>query len=260
MDIVFFYALSIFSVLLCLVDWRKGVILALIMGFLQDPMRKLMPGEPVYMTLYSSALSGAVLMGALLAGVSANLRKIAAWKDFLRTPGMLFVLWVVIQSAVSVLKSGSLALGFIGMVAYLAPMPTIFLVYHYVRSEKEIYKYLTIYVVAVLTMVSGLYFSYLGFEWEVLQSVGAAMGRGLYIYPTSGGRLELLAGFFRSPEIAAWHAGAAICFILAILLFLDKRMAVKLPLNSTIRGIWAEVWGSSQTTCLMIRSSNNTGR
>jgi hypothetical protein len=66
-------------------------------------------------------------------------------------------------------------------------------------------------------MISGVYLSYFGYEWDALRSVG----EGLYAFSPSGDLLTLHSGFLRSPEIAAWHAGTAICF--ALLLVLVKR-------------------------------------
>ena len=38
------------SATVALADWRRGWLLALVVGVLQDPVRKLVPGAPVYLT------------------------------------------------------------------------------------------------------------------------------------------------------------------------------------------------------------------
>ena len=38
------------SATVALADWRRGWLLAIVVGVLQDPVRKLVPGAPVYLT------------------------------------------------------------------------------------------------------------------------------------------------------------------------------------------------------------------
>src|SRR5690606_11640351 len=40
-------ALGLCGVLFCLFDWRRGLLLCIAVGFLQDPLRKIVPGQPV---------------------------------------------------------------------------------------------------------------------------------------------------------------------------------------------------------------------
>jgi len=62
-------------------------------------------------------------------------------------------------------------------------------------------------------MVSGVYLSWLGADWEILQSVGEP----LVVYSLETGEpLELPSGFLRSPEVAAWHAASGACIVLML--------------------------------------------
>ncbi len=67
------------------------------------------------------------------------------------------------------------------------------------------------YIIGALLMLSGVFLSFSGFESTLLESVGT----GVLIY-IPGGVLESYPGFFRSTEIAAWHAAAAISLILVL--------------------------------------------
>jgi O-antigen ligase len=51
-----------------------------------------------------------------------------------------------------------------------------------------------------------------------------AVGSGLVAYSSTGEPLELASGFFRAPEVAAWHTAMATCFLLV--LFLSRRKIV----------------------------------
>src|SRR5260370_4853604 len=46
-----FAGFMLMAVAIALVDWRRGWLLAIVVGFLQDPARKLTPGGPVVMTM-----------------------------------------------------------------------------------------------------------------------------------------------------------------------------------------------------------------
>jgi hypothetical protein len=73
------------------------------------------------------------------------------------------------------------------------------------------------YVGAVIVMAAGIYLSRAGYDWRLLEAVGV----GLVAYTPTGDELALASGFFRSPEIAAWHVAMAACF--TVMLFLSRR-------------------------------------
>jgi hypothetical protein len=59
--------------------------------------------------------------------------------------------------------------------------------------------------------LTSVYLEYSGYDWPVLGTVGPQ----LTIFDADTGRiLPAFAGLFRAPEIAAWHAMAAACFVL----------------------------------------------
>src|SRR6185503_9448875 len=60
---IFLAALAILGVALGLLDWRAGVIACVPVGFLADPMRKLVPGEPVILVIVVGIVFGGALVG-----------------------------------------------------------------------------------------------------------------------------------------------------------------------------------------------------
>jgi hypothetical protein len=221
------YALLIFAavgLLLCLSDWRLGFLLCLVVGCLQDPIRKILPGEPIYVTSGIIIYFMATCLGAYFKGVRFNLRPIHAWNDTLRLPLNLFFLLVIIQSFVTLIRFGSPILAGIGLLAYITPVPGILIGYHFARREQEIHKFIKIYLLLNVLMISGIYFSYAGFDWTTLRSVG----EGLVVYsPTTGEEIILRSGFYRAPEIAAWHAASSICFLIILFLSIAKHRSLK---------------------------------
>lgn len=202
---------------ICYAYWRVGIFICIAVGFLQDPIRKLVPDEPVYYSVMVVVFVAATLLGIYRSGIRFTFAPIHNWNKALRLPLNLFIGLVVIQSLMAYFKTNSPIIAGIGLIAYLMPMPAILLGYQFGKNEKNIINFVRVYLVISLLMISGVYLSYFGYEWSVLRSVG----EGLYAYSPSGDQLTLHSGFLRSPEIAAWHAGTAICF--AILLVLIKQ-------------------------------------
>jgi hypothetical protein len=207
-------ALITIGVIVCLLNWRTGIYVCLIAGFLQDTFRKLVPGEPVYFTVLVGLFVMATCLSAYKRGVRLSPRHIHAWNNVLRRPLALFVLLVLIQSLVALIKTGNPVIAGIGLLAYLTPLPAILLGYRFGKNEREILKFAKVYLVVSFLMVTGIYLSYAGYDWTALRSVGA----GLIAYSPSGEKLTLYSGFLRSPEIAAWHAATAMCMIFLLLL------------------------------------------
>ena len=205
------------GLLICVSDWRKGIFLCIIVGFLQDPMRKILPGEPLYITAMIALFAFATLIGAKIRFVKFNFRTLHQMKGFLQNPLKIFVVLVLIQSVMAILTTGSFIIATIGMLAYLSPIPILLLGFHLVRNKDDVFRIMKFYISISILMSAGIYLSYMGFEWDILRAVGTE----LYVYPISGGVIKLHSGFFRSSEVAAWHAGASICFI--FILFITSK-------------------------------------
>jgi hypothetical protein len=59
-----FVAFLILGVAVSLVDWRRGWLIALLVGVIQDPARKITPGTPVVMTFSIIVIYFAILFAA----------------------------------------------------------------------------------------------------------------------------------------------------------------------------------------------------
>lgn len=197
---------------IALYNWRWGIYAVVIAGFLQDPLRKMIPGEPVYMTVYAAAIFGFCFIGAMISAEELNFRDITNWNPVLYLPSLLLVGWVTIMAVKTFLTTGSLILAGIGAAAYLAPVPGLLLGYHFVRDRRDIVGLICVYLGMATLYSLSLYAEKAGVASELLGSVG----EGFVFYPESGGISILYAGLFRSPEIAGWHASTAICLVLLL--------------------------------------------
>ena len=210
------------ALIVCLIEWRIGFFICLIMGFLQDPIRKSMPEEPVYFTVLIGVFIAATMVGAYARGVRLNFRAVHLWNPVLKLPLTMFIILVLFSSMVTLASTGSFVLGGIGLLAYLTPLPAILLGYFFTRNEQDVIRAMKVYLGVSIVMTSGIYLSYLGYDWTILRSVG----EGLIAYSPSGDELVLYSGFLRSPEIAAWHAGTSICILVLLSLVVKRQSSV----------------------------------
>jgi hypothetical protein len=216
----FVLAVILVVAILCFLDLRLGMVLTVLAGFLQDPLRKIVEEAPVYYSALVILFAAATLAGAVLAGAIRPFAAIPGWRAQLRIPILLFVLFVVAQSIASLVYSGSVFLAGIGLVVYLAPFPALLLSYSYASSAGRMHAFFWLYVAASAAMVSGVYLTWLELDWEILRGVGES----LVVYSLETGEpLELPSGFLRSSEVAAWHAASGACVVLMLALSERRR-------------------------------------
>jgi hypothetical protein len=101
-----FFALVAVTIAVSLFDWRRGIYLCLAVGFLQDPARKLYPGRPVAFVVVVAVCFVACLAGVYLSGRRLGVRPLFGLYPRLRAPVVCFVLIVILQTAVTLLRTG----------------------------------------------------------------------------------------------------------------------------------------------------------
>jgi hypothetical protein len=215
---------------ICFVNWRTGVLMCVVVGFLQDPLRKIMPNEPVYFTALVGGALAVTFLGARFHNVRLSFKPIHAWNSVLRTPLALFIGLVLIQSVAGFIRTGSAIVAAIGTVAYLAPLPAILIGYQFSRTDRDVQKFIALYVVFSVLMVSGVYLSYAGYAWQSLKQVG----EGLTIYDPTLGKIVLHSGFLRSPEIAAWHGASAACLLVLMSIAVRRKAILRCAAGSLV--------------------------
>jgi hypothetical protein len=210
---------ALLAVLVTLENWRRGLLLAVLVGFAQDPLRKIAPGEPVFFVIL--ALAVAVFAGAVawlrLGGFRLD-RMLQG--DRLLRDAVSVMLWIVAMQAVHAFaRFGSPVLVGIGAMSYLAPLGALWFAYQYARRAEDVRRLLQVHVVCALVLAGTVFLSYQGVESPLFREVGS----GVQIYErTLGLYIEAHVGIMRASEVAAWHLGAATCFVL-ILAFSSRR-------------------------------------
>jgi hypothetical protein len=198
------------SLIFTLGNWRLvflGVILA---GFGQDPLRKMVPGEPVYFVALCTAVMALALFGAITRHGPVSLAPVISGNAATRIVLVMAVSMVAVQALLSWIRFGSAMIAGIGLLSYLSPIPAIWLAYHYTRGTPDVRRFLAVYVACSVVVAVSIYLSKLGVETRLFAQVGEALA----VYDPEAGRVEIHAGFMRTAEVAAWHVGAGLCMLI----------------------------------------------
>ena len=194
---------------------RAGMYLLVLVGCLQDPVRKIMPGTPPWMAIAGLPVWLGMCLGAFT-------RDRDAWGRFERAyPALgrlsrLFILCLVPPGLVALSYGlGAWRMALLGAFAYLEPLATIVLGFSFVRRGEELRELLVFYVTVIGVLLVGTVLEYL--DWGSALVGTRALGAAWIRYPEHGGDpFALLSGFFRSPDIMGWHASMAVMISLTL--------------------------------------------
>ncbi len=201
---ILFAGFLLLSMTVALSDWRRGWMMAILCGVLQDPARKLTPGTPVLMTLSVIAVYAVILFAA-----SGTLQQHA--REFVRRFGTVhsaLVLTLVFLALAAI--RGLFTFGLDGWKApalslfvYCAPLPAVLLGYVWVQREENIDTFFRFYAAVTAIALIGTPLEYFEIAWRALGTVAQSEH---YIRHLPGLQIRMLAGFYRGPDIMAWHA------------------------------------------------------
>lgn len=199
-------------------DWRTGLMVALIIGFVQDPLRKITPGQPGFMV-------GLVLIGFALCAVVLleragrfNLR--AMFWTVPQFDGWVTIYFslIALQSFNSLARFGDIQLTAIGASFYLAPAFGLWVGFQVGCNLPLLKRLLTLYLVGSVVMAVTVYLSFQGVDHPTLKEVG----EGLLITFRFGFSDQGASGLWRTSEIASWQLSAAACIAASMALASQK--------------------------------------
>lgn len=193
----------------CLFDWRRGLLLCLCVGFVQDPIRKLLPGRPVALVVAVALCFVVCMVGLFARGERLALRRLFQWFPRVRPAAMAFLVIVLLQSLVTVVRTGNSVLAGIGMLAYLSPPLALLLGERYVTDFARFQRWVKWYLAGALAAGGSVLLQYAGWSPQVFSSMGFDWVHG------ASGSVKMLNGLMRTSEIAAWHAAAGACLLAA---------------------------------------------
>jgi hypothetical protein len=209
-----FAGFVLLSTAVAFLDWRRGWILAVLVGVLQDPARKLTGGTPVVMTMSIIAVYAMILL------VTAERQRVEL-NDFSRrfsgmwlSFGAFFI--CLLLAAVNGLVTFGIALykaPLLSLFLYLAPLPAVMLGFMYLNREELLYRFFRLYAVVTSIALIGSVLEYLRYDWRVL---GMVAQTGDYIRHIPGVQIRMISGFYRAPDIMGWHAATLTCIAIAM--------------------------------------------
>ena len=240
MALALYLALVGLSAFIALRDWRRGWLMIVVCGAVQDPVRKLTPGTPVLISFLVMAIYAAVLFAAR-AELRANLSEFARRFSAIAATGMVFLFFLTLAALNGFFTFGieNWRVPLLSLFTYVAPLPAVIVGYTWLQREEMLYRFFRVYAVITSIALTGTALEYFRFRWQVLGLVGAQYE---YWRHLGGIQVRLLSGFFRGPDIMAWHAATLSAIAIA--------MAIRSGVGR--RGfVWAAVAGGAFTACLL---------
>ena len=213
--LVLFFILFIVGCFFCFTHENGVIPFVVLIGFLQDPARKLIAGEPVYMTILVGVLLGFAVLRNILIRPKSLTAPFVDWSQNISQPITIYLVLVGIQFAHALIRYGTLIVPALGSVFYLAPLVAISIGYSQFPRFQAMRFFLILFSVLAVIVAVTVLMSYNGIESPIFGEVGF----GLVIYD-QGTVLKAHSGLMRSSEIASWHMGACVCFL--IILWIDR--------------------------------------
>jgi hypothetical protein len=211
-----FYAVAGLCCLIAIGDWRQGVYAGILLDVLRDPVRKLSADQSVAITLAGAAVWAFV---AWRAWDSEGMRLKALVRSHaqIRTILTCLVFALVPAAALScVFYPRGYLLAAVGLLSYVGPVIGIGMGYLFARSDRDIYRLLTFYVIINTIILVGVPLEYLKYDFPGLGGV-----QHEWLRYRQGYTVDLIAGFYRSPDIMGLHAAHVVMF--SAILWLQKR-------------------------------------
>ncbi len=199
---------ALMLLILCFNSIRATVFIVIAVGMIQDPIRKLVPEEPVFFVVMVGIFFATGMIGAMLRNGTRYFVPLLGFNNLLYYPIMSFLIILLIQTFATIIRYDQVVLAVVGLSGYLAPLLALPLAYSYVNTLEDVKRLLAAYIGFNCFVALGVYLSFLGVDWAILKQVG----QGIVIYDL-GTVLTAHSGFARSAEIAAWHMAASACML-----------------------------------------------
>ena len=192
-----------------------GWVLMLVAGVSQDAVRKVLPGQTSLLILPAAVIAVAIFGGLWLRGELSRAPRVLGPRSSLRIPVVLFSAWVLVQTGLTVARTGNVPLAALGALGYLLPVVALQLGARVSGDVERTLRWLRLYLVLVaVALLVPLLLRTAGVESPLFDQVRGADDT----YVGGVGRVRLEPGLFRTAEIAGWHGALALCVGLYLLL------------------------------------------
>ena len=217
-------------------DWRLGLLLTVVIGFAQDPIRKLTPGQP-------STYVGLVLVSFLACALVLWRRRRGSFElpvmfpttPLVRSVLTIFVGLIALQGVHSLLRWGIPTRTLIGAGFYLAPLLGLWVGFHVGRFQPLLRRLLQLYLFFAAAFGFTAMLDYLGVDTPLFDAVGG----GQIIHFRYGFWTKGVVGLWRSTDTAAMHLTIASC--LAVVFAISGAVGIQRSLWLVLSGFFAVV-------------------
>ncbi len=212
-----------------------GTVSLRLVGSIQDPIRKVTPGSPPYLILIVFPIY--LAMAVNVWSTRPALKILANHHPQLLLPAQLFFLALLVSSF-QTLSYGfhTIPLIVLGWSFYLGWIPAVAMGFFFLRRTfDEIDFPLVMLGLLTTLMLIGVPLEYAGVKFSD-KWLGMVDAKGDWIHHISETEwVRMLSGFYRSPEIMAWHAATLAC--IAIYMLVRKPTLAPLWLAQTAWGL-----------------------
>ena len=219
---------------LALANWRWGIAMAIVVGLLQDPLRKMVPGVPGFLAMASAPVWLATMASAAFANQLDIQRFFACFPKLARWV-LIWLAYLAIPATLSATYGhNSWMITVLGAFVYGAMFLALVAGWGYPDARHRIHRVLIFYVAgASLLLVGGLLDAW---GWgDRFAAIGTGAMGNIWVTHRTGAAVYMLAGFFRGPDVMGWHA-ALVLMVSVIMAFRSRGVA---------RWVWIAVaiWG-----------------
>ncbi len=208
-------------------NWRWGVLAMIVVALIQDPMRKLVPGVPGMMAMSSIPIWFAIMAGAFQSNalqVRAFLSTFPKWGQSLQW----FAVYLAVPAILSITYGqGTWKIAVLGGLVYVCVFFAIQLGWQFPLKDRDVSRVLAFYALAGSVLLIGGPLEYLGWN-QRMAIIGTEALDHIWVTYRMGTPVNMLSGFFRSPDIMGWHA---------IMVFM-----ISLMLAIRTKGAWRYFW------------------
>lgn len=197
--------------LLAVSHWRAAIYFCLIIDVIRDPVRKLSDQQPVWITV-AGALPWIIIMLRAFASEQHELRAIfQRYPQMIRAVGIFAVALVPGFILSCILYPSGYLLALIGGASYLGPFIGLALGYLFIRDEQAVFRFFATYVIVNSLVMIGTPLEFLHYEYPGLGGI-----RVDWIRYQAGYIVDLISGYYRSPDIMGLHAAHLVIFSLIL--------------------------------------------
>lgn len=205
--------------LLALRSWRLGVMLAVLVGLLQDPVRKSIPGTPGLLAVSAAPVLWSAILSAFARG-DVGVRRFRDAFPRLAGLGLLFLLTLIPATLTLLRQGGGLyRLALFGIYGWVTPLAAVLVGVFWVRRPGDLSRFAVFYCLVAALFLGGTVLDYRD-TYPGWRALGTWSLEANWDRQAEGVDIGLTAGFFRAPDLMSWHA--ATVTVLALMLTLGE--------------------------------------